>query len=97
MIAFGSSFPGKILPLEVGPGKEMVLQKRSFLASETGVELHVEFQKKLGAGFLGGEGFIVQRLSGQGMAFVEIEWRIGGVSAGARSANRGGYRQCCWL
>ena len=73
MIAFGSSFPGKILPLEVGPGKEMVLQKRSFLASETGVELHVEFQKKLGAGFLGGEGFIMQRLSGQGMAFVEID------------------------
>ena len=76
MIAFGSSFPGKILPLEVGPGKEMVLQKRSFLASETGVELHVEFQKKLGAGFLGGEGFIMQRLSGQGMAFVEIDGEL---------------------
>lgn len=54
----------------------MVLQKRSFLASETGVELHVEFQKKLGAGFLGGEGFIVQRLSGQGMAFVEIDGEL---------------------
>ena len=73
MIAFGSSFPGKILPVTVGEGREMILQKSAFLASEDGVELSIHFQKKLGAGLFGGEGFIMQRLSGSGTAFVEID------------------------
>lgn len=73
MIAFGSSFPGRILPLEIGAGKEMILQKNAFLASETGVQLSIHFNKRLGAGFFGGEGFIMQRLSGNGIAFVEID------------------------
>lgn len=73
MIAFGSSFPGKILPVTVGEGREMILQKNAFLASEDGVELSIHFQKKLGAGFFGGEGFIMQKLSGRGMAFLEID------------------------
>lgn len=73
MITFGSSFPGKIIPIEIGPGREMVLQKTAFLASEPGVNLSIQFQKKLGAGFFGGEGFIMQRLSGNGMAFAEID------------------------
>ena len=72
-IAFGSSFPGRIIPLEIAPGREMVLQKRAFLASESGVELGIHFSKKLGAGFFGGEGFIMQKLSGHGMAFLEID------------------------
>lgn len=73
MIAFGTSFPGKILPMEIAPGRELVLQKRSFLASTPGVELSIAFNKKLGAGLFGGEGFIMQRLSGEGLAFVEID------------------------
>ncbi len=73
MIAFGSSFPGKIIPFEIGPDREVILQKRSFLASELGVELSIHFNKKLGAGFFGGEGFIMQRLSGSGIAFAEID------------------------
>lgn len=73
MIAFGSSFPGKILPLEVSDGRELIMQKSSFLASEETVELSIAFNKKLGAGFFGGEGFIMQKLSGRGMAFVEID------------------------
>lgn len=73
MIAFGSSFPGKILPLKIEPGKEIVVQKQAFLASEMGVNLAIHFNKKMGAGFFGGEGFIMQRLSGNGMAFVEID------------------------
>ena len=73
MIAFGSSFPGKILPIEIGPGKEIILQKRAFLASEAGVELSIHFSKKLGAGFFGGEGFIMQRTSGQGIVFAEFD------------------------
>ena len=73
MIAFASSFPGSILPIQITPDKPIIAQKSAFLASEQGVELSVFFQKKLGAGFFGGEGFIMQKLSGQGTAFVEID------------------------
>lgn len=73
MIAFGSSFPGKILAVEVGSGRELILQKSAFLASQPTVELSIAFNKKLGVGFFGGEGFIMQKLHGQGMAFVEID------------------------
>ena len=76
MITFGSSFPGKILPLQIAPGREMIVQKNAFLASEAGVELSIHFNKKLGAGFFGGEGFIMQRLSGAGMAFIEIDGEL---------------------
>ncbi|MBE6908483.1 MAG: TIGR00266 family protein [Ruminococcaceae bacterium] len=73
MIAFTSSFPGSIRALEIRPDRPVVVQKTAFLASDAGVELSVHFQKKMGAGFFGGEGFILQRLSGNGMAFVEID------------------------
>ena len=73
MIAFASSFPGEIRAFEIGPGRDMIVQKRGFLAAEEGVDVAVHFQKKLGTGFFGGEGFIMQRLSGRGTAFVEID------------------------
>ncbi len=73
MISFAASFPGSIRAIDIAPGREVVVQKSGFLASEMGVELSVFFQKKAGAGFFGGEGFIMQRLSGQGTAFVEID------------------------
>ena len=73
MITFGSSFPGKILPLEIRPEQEMILQKKAFLASEAGVELSIHFNKKLSTGLFGGEGFIMQRLSGNDIAFAEID------------------------
>ena len=76
MIAFGSSFPGCILPLDIQPGKEYILQKQAFLAAEAGVELSIHFNKKLGAGFFGGEGFIMQRLSGHGTAFAEVDGEL---------------------
>lgn len=76
LIAFGSSFPGKILALDVAPGKEFVLQKSAFLASEAGVELSIHFNKKVGTGLFGGEGFIMQRLSGSGTAFVEVDGEL---------------------
>ena len=76
IIAFGSSFPGKVLPLQIGPGREMIVQKRAFLASEAGVELSIHFHKKLATGIFGGEGFIMQRLSGWGTAFVEIDGEL---------------------
>ena len=73
MIAFASSFPGSVKAYDISPGHELVVQKSGFLAAEAGVQLSVHFQKKLGAGLFGGEGFIMQRLSGQGTAFVEID------------------------
>lgn len=73
MIAFTSSFPGEIMVLDIAPGQEMIVQKSAFLAAEAGVNLSIHFQKRLGAGFFGGEGFIMQRLSGRGTAFVEID------------------------
>ena len=73
MIAFGSSFPGVVKAVTIGPGNEMIVQKSAFLASESGVELSIHFSKKLGAGLFGGEGFIMQRLSGTGTAFIEID------------------------
>ena len=73
MIAFASSFPGNIRVVEVTPDHPVVVQKSAFLAAEQGVELSVFFQKKLGAGFFGGEGFIMQKISGRGTAFLEID------------------------
>lgn len=73
MIAFASSFPGAIRAFNISPGNDMIVQKSAFLASEAGVELSIHFQKRLGAGLFGGEGFIMQRLSGNGTAFVEID------------------------
>lgn len=76
MIAFGSSFPGRILTLDVAPGREFILQKTAFLASEAGVQLSIHFNKKIGSGLFGGEGFIMQRLSGNGTAFVEVDGEL---------------------
>ena len=73
MMAFSSSFPGEIKALEISAGRAMIVQKSAFLASEEGVELSMYFQKKLGGGLFGGEGFVMQKLSGNGIAFVEID------------------------
>ena len=73
MIAFASSFPGQVKALEITPDHPVIVQKSAFLAAEQGVELSVFFQKKLGAGLFGGEGFILQKLSGNGTAFIEID------------------------
>lgn len=72
MIAFSSSFPGSILPFELR-GESIIVQKRGFLAMEKGMDLSMFFQKKLGKGFFGGEGFIMQKVSGNGVVFVEID------------------------
>ncbi len=72
-ITFASSFPGTIRAIEITPGKEIIVQKRSFLAGTSGIDLSVHFQKKIGAGLFGGEGFIMQKLSGSGTAFIELD------------------------
>ncbi|QQK08629.1 TIGR00266 family protein [Miniphocaeibacter halophilus] len=73
MIAFASSFPGSIMTFNISQNKDIIAQKRAFLACEEGVELSVFFNKKISGGFFGGEGFIMQRLSGEGLAFIEID------------------------
>lgn len=76
MIAFASSFPGCIRAFNIGPNQEIVAQKSAFLASTAGVELSVFFQKRVGAGLFGGEGFIMQKLSGNGVVFLEFDGYI---------------------
>ncbi|MCI7249379.1 MAG: TIGR00266 family protein [Clostridiales bacterium] len=76
LIAFASSFPGEIMAVEITPDKPMIVQKSAFLAATEGVQLSVYFKKKLGAGFFGGEGFIMQQLTGNGTAFIEIDGSI---------------------
>ena len=73
MIAFASAFPGTIIPYEVSPGNGIILQKRGFLAMEKGLDISVYFQKRLGKGLFGGEGFIMERISGNGLVFIEID------------------------
>lgn len=74
-IAFAMSFPGKIIPINVSE-TPIAAQKSSFLACESTVHTDIYFQEKIGAGFFGGEGFIMQKFSGSGHAFIEID---GGV------------------
>jgi uncharacterized protein (TIGR00266 family) len=68
-VAFAAPYPGKIIPLDLSNGS-MLCQKDAFLCAAQGIEIEVEFAKRLGAGLFGGEGFILQRLEGDGMAFV---------------------------
>ena len=76
LIAFASSFPGSVEAFQVSPGQEYILQKSAFLASEAGVSLSVHFQKRLGSGLFGGEGFILQRVSGNGIVFAEFDGHV---------------------
>ncbi len=69
-VAFGGNVPGKIEAIEISPGNEFMAQRDAFLCSENGVDMDIAFTKKLGAGFFGGEGFILQKYSGQGTVFI---------------------------
>lgn len=76
LIAFASSFPGSIKAFQISPGNEMIFQKSAFLAAEAGIELSIHFHKKLGSGLFGGEGFILQRVSGYGTVFAEFDGHL---------------------
>ena len=76
LIAFASSVPGNIIAVEIEPGKEIICQKSSFLAATPGVDVSIFFQRKLGAGFFGGEGFIMQKISGTGIVFLELDGSV---------------------
>jgi len=69
-VSFAGNAPGTIIPIEIESGREFIVQKDAFLCAEDGVELSITFQKRLGSMFFGGEGFILEKLSGKGMAFI---------------------------
>ncbi len=75
-VAFASDFPGKIVPIRLGQGQQMICQKTAFLCAEKTVGLDIHFRKRLGAGLFGGEGFIMQKLTGPGVAFVCLDGEI---------------------
>ena len=72
-IAFASSFPGRIIAKELAPGQSIICQKTAFLCGMGPLELAVHFRKKLGSGFFSGEGFIMQRVTGPGIVFLEVD------------------------
>jgi uncharacterized protein (TIGR00266 family) len=71
-VAFAAPYPGKILPVDLAaiPGNELICQKDAFLCAARGTKISVTFHKRLGAGFFGGEGFVLQKLTGDGMVFI---------------------------
>lgn len=75
-IVFASTFPGGIIELDLAPGREVIAQKSAFLCGEMTVELGTEFTKRFSSGLFGGEGFILQRLSGHGKVFLEASGSI---------------------
>ena len=76
LIAYSSSFPGEIRAIKLEAGQSLICQKRSFLAAESSVTLEMHFRKRLGVGLFGGEGFILQKITGPGMAFVEMDGSV---------------------
>ncbi len=76
LIAFSSSYVGNILAIDITPDKPIIIQKRAFLACTMGVEMEVFFQKKVGTALFGGEGFIMQKLSGNGTVFLELDGSV---------------------
>lgn len=75
-ISFASSFPGKILEFDLQNGETIIAQKKAFLCAEKSVDMRMHFRKKIGAGFFGGEGFIMQKLTGPGKAFLELDGEV---------------------
>ncbi len=75
-IAFAAEFPGKVVDLHLTAGQQMIVQKDSFMCAEKSVDVDMHFRKKLGAGLFGGEGFILQKLTGPGSAFVNFDGEI---------------------
>ena len=76
LVAFANEFPGKVIDLDLASGQEIIAQKDAFMFAESSVTMAMHFRKKLGAGLFGGEGFIMQKLTGPGKAFLELDGDI---------------------
>jgi uncharacterized protein (TIGR00266 family) len=75
-LAFAPRFPGQVLPFKLGPGESVVCRKETFLVAETGVTFEIAFQQRLGAAFFGGEGFILQRVTGPGTVWLDLSGEV---------------------
>lgn len=76
IVAFASEFPGKIIPFDLAPGQSLIVQKDAFMCAEKSVDMDMHFRKRLGTGLFGGEGFIMQKITGPGLAFVEVDGEV---------------------
>lgn len=76
IVAFANEFPGKIIPFDLAAGQSLIMQKDAFMVAEKTVDLDIHFRKKLGTGFFGGEGFIMQRATGPGLLFAELDGEV---------------------
>jgi uncharacterized protein (TIGR00266 family) len=75
-VAFASEFPGKIIPFNLQPGEALIVQKDAFMCAEKTVDLDLSFRKRLGTGLFGGEGFIMQKITGPGLVFLEVDGEV---------------------
>lgn len=76
LVVFTPEAPGKIIPVRLGQGQSLICQKDAFMCAESNVNIQISFRKRLGAGFFGGEGFIMQQVSGPGYAFLELPGEV---------------------
>ena len=81
-VAFASEFPGKIIPFALPAGQSLILQKDAFMCAEKSVDLDIHFRRRLGAGFFGGEGFIMQMATGPGLVFAELDGEVVEIELG---------------
>jgi uncharacterized protein (TIGR00266 family) len=75
-VAFASEFPGKVIPFNLRPSESIIVQKDAFMCAEKSVDMDMHFRKRLGTGFFGGEGFVMQRITGPGLAFIEVDGEV---------------------
>jgi len=76
MVVFAPEAPGKIMAIDLAAGQSLICQKDAFMCAESSVKLEMHFRRKLGAGFFGGEGFILQKVTGPGTVFLEIPGEV---------------------
>ncbi len=76
IVAFANEFPGKIIPFDLAAGQSIIMQKDTFMVAEKTVDLDIHFRKKLGRGLFGGEGFVMQRATGPGLLFTELDGEV---------------------
>ena len=76
IVAFASEFPGKIIPFDLKPGESLIVQKDAFMCAEKTVDIDLHFRKRLGTGLFGGEGFIMQKITGPGLVFLEVDGEV---------------------
>jgi uncharacterized protein (TIGR00266 family) len=76
VVAFASEFPGKVVPMDLAEGQQIIAQKDAFMCAEKSVDVAMHFREQLGTGFFGGEGFILQQFTGPGLVFAELDGEI---------------------